>query len=88
MVDDIQVTTIGEKGQVVIPLSIRKELAIKPKTKFIVLGRGDIVILKKLELSDLKKDWDGIFKMMDKKDLKLSIEEIQEENSAEKRIGK
>jgi AbrB family looped-hinge helix DNA binding protein len=74
-----EVTTISEKGQVVIPQSIRKELGIKPKNKFLVYGRGDTIILKKLELPSLKKEWDDIFKLMDKKALKISDEEIQKE---------
>ena len=79
MTKEPEVTTISEKGQVVIPQSIRKELGIKPKTKFLVYGKGDIVIMKKLELPDMKKEWDNIFKMMDKKELKLSEKEIQKE---------
>ena len=65
-----EVTTISEEGQVVIPQSIRKELGIKPKNKFLVYGRGDTIILKKLEMPSLKKEWDDIFKLMDKKALK------------------
>jgi len=82
MTEEPQVTTISEKGQVVIPQSIRKELGIKPRTKFLVFGRGDTVIMKKLELPDVKKEWDDIFKMMDKKRLKLSEEEIWKEIAA------
>jgi AbrB family looped-hinge helix DNA binding protein len=76
MTEEPQVTTISEKGQVVIPQSIRKELKIKPKNKFLVYGKGDTIILKKLELPDLKKEWDSIFKMMDKKELSISEKEI------------
>jgi AbrB family looped-hinge helix DNA binding protein len=74
-----EVTTMSEKGQIVIPQSIRKELKIKPKTKFLVFGRGDTVIMKRLELPDIKKEWEGIFKMMDSKKLDLSDEEVNEE---------
>jgi AbrB family looped-hinge helix DNA binding protein len=74
-----EITTISEKGQVVIPQSIRKELGIKPKNKFLVYGKGDTIIMKKLDLPDLKKEWDDIFKLMDKKELTLSEEEIQKE---------
>jgi hypothetical protein len=35
--------------------------------------------MKKLELPNLKKEWEDIFKMMDKKALKISDEEIQKE---------
>jgi|WetSurMetagenome_2_1015567.scaffolds.fasta_scaffold1127465_1 AbrB family looped-hinge helix DNA binding protein len=79
MTQEPEVTTISEKGQVVIPQSIRKELGIKPKTKFLVYGRGDIIIMKKLDLPDLKKEWDEIFKMMDKKELEISEKEICKE---------
>jgi AbrB family looped-hinge helix DNA binding protein len=87
MTEEPQVTTMSEKGQVVIPQSIRKELGIKPKTKFLIYGRGDTVIMKKLELPDLKKEWDDIFKTMDKKEITLSEKEIQNE-IAESRKGK
>ena len=79
MSEDPQVTTISEKGQIVIPQSIRKELGIKPKTKFLVYGKGDTVIMKKLDLPDMKKEWNEIFKAMDKKKLTLSESEIQNE---------
>ncbi|MCX8149912.1 MAG: AbrB/MazE/SpoVT family DNA-binding domain-containing protein [Candidatus Bathyarchaeota archaeon] len=79
MTEELEITTMSEKGQVVIPQSIRKELGIKPKTKFLVYGRGDTVIMKKFELPDLKKEWEDIFKLMDKKELKLSDREIQKE---------
>ncbi len=80
--EEPQVTTISEKGQVVIPLSIRKELGIKAKNKFLVYGKGDTIIMKKLDLPNLQKEWEAIFKLMDKKELKLSEEEIQKEIAA------
>lgn len=79
MTEELEVTTMSEKGQVVIPQSIRKELGIKPKTKFLVYGRGDTVIMKKLELPNLKKEWEDIFNLMDKKELKIPDKEIQKE---------
>ncbi len=88
MTAEPEVTTISEKGQVVIPQSIRKELGIKPKTKFLVYGRGDTVIMKKLELPDLKKEWDDIFKQMDKKGLKLSDKEIQKEIEETRKVDR
>ena len=79
MSEEPQITTISEKGQVVIPQSIRKELGIKPKTKFLIYGKGDTVVMKKLPLPDLKKELDEIFAEMDKKKLKLSEEDILKE---------
>lgn len=80
--EEPEVTTISEKGQVVIPQSIRKELGIKPKNKFLVYGKGDTIIMKKLNLPDMKKEWEEIFKLMDKKELKLSEQEIKTEVAA------
>ena len=85
MTEEPEVTTISEKGQVVIPQSIRKRLGIKPRTKFLVFGRGDTVIMKRLKLPDVKKEWEEIFKMMDEKGLKLSEGEIQESKNVRKR---
>ena len=79
MSEEPQVTTISEKGQVVIPQAIRKELKIKPRTKFLVCGKGDTVIMKRLNLPDVKKEWDEIFTFMDRKNLKISEEEILKE---------
>jgi AbrB family looped-hinge helix DNA binding protein len=79
MTEEPQVTTISEKGQVVIPQSIRKQMGIKAKNRFLVYGKGDTIIMKKLEIPDLKKEWESIFKMMDEKELKISDEEIDEE---------
>ena len=74
-----QITTISEKGQVVIPQSLRSALKLKPGTKFLVYGRGDTVVMKRLELPDLKSEWHEIFRMIDKKGLKISEKEVQEE---------
>ncbi len=82
MTQEPEVATVSEKGQIVIPQSLRKEMGIKSKTKFVVFGRGDIVIMKKLELPDFKKEWEEIFKVMDEKRLKVSEKEILDEIAA------
>ena len=85
MAQEPEVTTISEKGQVVIPKSLRKELAMKPGTKFIVYGRGDKVVMKKLELPDLRKEWDEIFRTMDAKSPKISEKGVLDEIAAVRR---
>jgi AbrB family looped-hinge helix DNA binding protein len=85
MTQEPEVTTVSEKGQVVIPQSIRKEMGIKPKTKFLVFGRGDTVIMKRLELPDVKQEWEEIFRMMDRKGMKLTEREVQAETEASRR---
>ena len=38
--------------------------------------------MKRLKLPDLKKEWEEIFKVMDKKELKITEEEILQEIAA------
>lgn len=42
----VATTTMSSKGQVVIPEKVRKSLALGSGTQFIVLGEGDVVVLK------------------------------------------
>jgi AbrB family looped-hinge helix DNA binding protein len=91
MAREPEITTVSQKGQVVIPQSLRKEMKIRPRTRFLVFGRGDTVIMKRLELPDVKYEWQEIFRMMDRKSLGLSEREVQAEIEAvrkEKRTRK
>ncbi|MGH9921067.1 MAG: hypothetical protein ACRD6W_19635 [Nitrososphaerales archaeon] len=54
-------------------------MRLKLGTKFLVFGRGDTVVMKKLELLDVRREWEEIFKTMNKKGLKVSEKEVQEE---------
>lgn len=85
MSQEPEVTTMSEKGQVVIPQEFRNYLGIKPKTKFIVFVRGDAIIMKKLQLPDIKKEWDDIFKSIDKKKLNLTEYDIAKEIKAHRK---
>ena len=42
-------TTLSSKGQVVIPEDIRNALGLEPGAQFVVMGDGDVVILKRIE---------------------------------------
>lgn len=73
------ITVVSEKGQVVIPHAIRKKLGIGPKTKLLVYGYEDAVIMKKLEVPDVKEELKALYKQVDKKIAKygeLTTEEI------------
>jgi len=59
------VTIVSAKGQVVIPQPIRKKLGIGPKTKLLVYGYQDAVVLKKLEIPDVAKELEEICKKVD-----------------------
>lgn len=50
-------TKLSSKGQVVIPEEIRKRLGLEPGAQFVVVGEGDVVVLKALKapkMSDFK----------------------------------
>jgi AbrB family looped-hinge helix DNA binding protein len=75
------VTIVSEKGQVVIPQTIRKKLGIGPKTKLLIYGYQDAVIMKKLQMPDVTKELEAIYKRVDKKITKhgeLTNQEINE----------
>ncbi len=76
MSQELEITTMSEKGQVVIPQLFRKEMGLKTKTRFVVMRKGDIIVMKTLRVPDVKKEWDSIFKKMDSKKLKVSDKEI------------
>lgn len=44
----VETTRLSSKGQVVLPLAIRRRLHLASGAKFAVLGEGDTVILKQL----------------------------------------
>ncbi len=52
--DTIEITSVSSRGQVVIPLALRERLKIREGEKFIVIGEGNTVVLKKLEMSSFK----------------------------------
>ncbi len=47
----LDLTKLSERGQVVIPNEIRKQMRLKEGMKFLVLGVEDTIILRRLELS-------------------------------------
>ena len=48
--ETLEVTKLSSKGQVVLPQGIREKLHLEEGAKFVVIGEGDVVILKKLEV--------------------------------------
>mgnify|MGYP001768093565 CR=1 FL=1 len=52
--DNLATTRMSSKGQVVIPEAIRKQLNLKEGSQFIVVGEGDVVILKAISAPDLE----------------------------------
>jgi len=62
-----EITVMGERGQVVIPKEVRMKLGLKPKTKLLVTRRGDVVVMKKLDLEHETRELESIFKRVDQK---------------------
>ena len=59
--ETLATTRMSSKGQVVIPESIRKQLNLQEGAQFIVLGEGDVVVLKAVNLPD-KSQFDELIK--------------------------
>ena len=51
---EFEVATIGERGQVVIPQAFREEMGVHKGDKFMVLKRGDMFVLKKLQAPSIE----------------------------------
>ncbi len=47
----LELTRLSERGQIVIPTELRKSMNLKEGERFIIMGVGDTIILRKLELS-------------------------------------
>jgi AbrB family looped-hinge helix DNA binding protein len=44
----VATTKLSSKGQIVIPEDIREALGLEPGAQFVVMGDGDVVILKRI----------------------------------------
>ncbi len=51
----IEVTSMSSRGQVVIPQDIRDELGLEEGEKFIVIGKGNTIILNKIQTPSFKE---------------------------------
>ena len=52
---EVELTKLSSKGQIVIPQQVRTELRLKEGEMFIVTGREDTIILKKLKVPSAKE---------------------------------
>ena len=78
-------TKLSSRGQVVIPEEIRTRLGLEPGEQFVVIGEGDVVVLKALKppkLDELKPLLDKVQKAagaagVTPEDVKKVIEEVR-----------
>ncbi len=47
----VDMTRLSQKGQIVIPSELRKQLRLKEGTKFLVMGIDDTIVLRRIQLS-------------------------------------
>jgi len=50
----MEITSMSSRGQIVIPLDVRKELGLKEGEKFVVVGEADTILLKKVPMPSFK----------------------------------
>ncbi len=60
------ITIVSDKGQIVIPAYLRNKLGVKPRTKLLVHGVKDTIILKKLTMPNVKKEMEELWREVDK----------------------
>lgn len=58
-----EVTKMTSKGQVVIPVEIRDELELSEGTQMVVSRMGDLVLMKKISITDPKKEFKELTKL-------------------------
>ena len=52
---DFEITKLGERGQVVIPQEFRKSMGLHIGEKFIVVERGDMLVLKRIKAPTMEE---------------------------------
>ena len=68
-----EITKISSKGQVVIPSDIRKELGLDIGSSLLVTKMQDFVLLKKIEIPDMKKEFERLTKFGNQHAKKMGI---------------
>ena len=83
---EVELTKVSEKGQIVIPSSLRRDMGINKSDQFLVFGEGNTIILKKIEKPAMKKSFDEIARPLQRsakqlgltrKDLEKAIKDIR-----------
>ena len=53
--EKFELTKLSSKGQVVLPLAIRRQLKLVAGVKFVVMGDRDTIVLKRIEKPSLDR---------------------------------
>ena len=60
--ENIEITSVSSRGQIVIPQGLRNRMGIHEGEKFVVIGEDSTIVLKKLEMPSFS----GIDKLLKK----------------------
>lgn len=60
--ENVEITSISSRGQVVIPQRLRNRMRIHAGEKFVVIGEDNTIVLKKLEMPSFS----GVDKLLKK----------------------
>jgi len=69
---NLATTKMSSKGQVVIPENIRKRLKLKTGSRFVVVGKNDVIILKTIEPPSMQ-EFNGLIKEVRQKAKKAGL---------------
>ncbi len=77
----IEVVTMSSRGQLVIPKSIRKEMGLQERDKFIVVRDSENVILRKIKKGEPDKKLLSLLDELARKfeEARISPEDVKEE---------
>lgn len=75
--EQIEITSLSSRGQIVIPQGVRDKLNLHEGEKFVVIGENDIILLKKLEVPSFN-GFENLLKNTRKfsKDKKIEPEDV------------
>lgn len=80
-----EITKMTSKGQVVIPSEIRREIGLKEGSQLVVSRMNDLVLMKKISVTDPKKE----FRVLTKIGSRFAkSQRIRKERDVVKRIHK
>ena len=78
------IVTMSSKGQIVVPKGLREELGMDSGTNFVIVGKDDTLILKKIEVPES----DEVFKKVHKFGTELAKRKGWKEKDFIKKINK
>ncbi|MFH1774404.1 MAG: AbrB/MazE/SpoVT family DNA-binding domain-containing protein [Methanobacteriota archaeon] len=58
---EAELVKISPRGQIVIPKDIREVLGLEGGERFAVKAQGDVILLKRVEIPELKESWGESF---------------------------